>query len=102
MTDCTEYTVTWTIQLSADSPRAAAERAQELQRDDTAEVGCFEVTAAGAPGEVHEIDLDAEICSDPYDEGCYESLGDGEGWDGACGSCADRQYADDEDDSDDD
>lgn len=37
----TEYTVTWTIQLSADNPRAAAELAQEYQRDPNAEVGCL-------------------------------------------------------------
>lgn len=42
------------------------------------------------------IDAD-DICSDPYDEGCTASLDDGEGWNGACGNCADRQYADEED-----
>lgn len=57
------------------------------------------MTAPGAgPCDVHSIDLDAEICTDPFDEGCYESLSDGEGYDGACGNCADRQYAADDDD----
>ncbi|MBY0285574.1 MAG: hypothetical protein K2X52_00260 [Mycobacteriaceae bacterium] len=37
-----------------------------------------------------------DICSDPFDEGCMASLDDGEGWDGACGNCADRQAAADE------
>lgn len=35
-------------------------------------------------------DEDGETCSDPFGEGCEESLSDGEGWNGACGSCADR------------
>lgn len=37
-----------------------------------------------------------DICSDPFDEGCTASLDDGEGWDGACGNCADRQAAKEE------
>jgi len=37
-----------------------------------------------------------DICSDPFDEGCMASLDDGEGWDGACGNCADRQAAKEE------
>lgn len=42
-------------------------------------------------------DTDREdICSDPFDEGCTASLDDGEGWNGACGNCADRQYAKEE------
>lgn len=101
MSESTEYTVTWTMQIGAASPRAAAEQAREYQRDPLAEVGCFEVVdPAGASADVHRIDLDSEICSDPYDEGCYASHDDGEGYDGACGSCADRQYAEDEDDDD--
>lgn len=35
-------------------------------------------------------DGDNEVCSDPFEEGCQMSLNDGEGYDGACGSCADR------------
>ncbi|BBN50769.1 hypothetical protein [Mycobacterium avium] len=46
-------------------------------------------TPAPAP-----LDGDADdVCRDPYNEGCTASLDDGEGWDGACGNCADRQYA---------
>lgn len=37
-----------------------------------------------------------DLCSDPYEEGCAASLDDGEGWNGACGNCADRQYAEEE------
>lgn len=42
-----------------------------------------------------DIDTD-DICCDPYEEGCTASLTDGEGWNGACGNCADRQYAEEE------
>lgn len=42
-------------------------------------------------------DTDADdVCCDPYEEGCTASLDDGEGWNGACGNCADRQYAEEE------
>jgi hypothetical protein len=37
-----------------------------------------------------DADDEDEVCSDPFDEGCRMSLDDGEGYDGACGSCADR------------
>lgn len=43
-------------------------------------------------------DLDDDICSDPFDEGCAASLNDGEGYDGACGNCADRIYGQEHDD----
>lgn len=42
------------------------------------------------PEDSDDNDEDGETCSDPFGEGCEESLSDGEGWDGACGSCADR------------
>jgi hypothetical protein len=42
------------------------------------------------------IESDVDVCCDPYEEGCTASLNDGEGWNGACGNCADRQYADEE------
>lgn len=34
-----------------------------------------------------------DVCRDPFDEDCRASLDDNEGWDGACGNCADRLYA---------
>ena len=37
-----------------------------------------------------DTDDDDDVCSDPFDEGCRMSLNDGEGYDGVCGSCADR------------
>jgi hypothetical protein len=46
-----------------------------------------------------DVDFDTDdICCDPYEEGCTASLDDGEGWNGACGNCADRQYAEEEGD----
>ncbi|AOS94897.1 MULTISPECIES: hypothetical protein [Mycobacterium avium complex (MAC)] len=35
-------------------------------------------------------DLDDELCRDPFEEGCQESLEGSEGWAGCCGNCADR------------
>lgn len=48
-----------------------------------------------------DTDRDSDdICSDPFEEGCTDSLADGEGWNGACGNCADRQYAAEQEDED--
>ena len=38
-----EYTVTWEIQIDADSPRKAAEEAREIQRDHGSEAVFFTV-----------------------------------------------------------
>ncbi|EHB48652.1 hypothetical protein MycrhDRAFT_5493 [Mycolicibacterium rhodesiae JS60] len=43
-----------------------------------------------------------DVCRDPFDESCRASLDDNEGWDGACGNCADRLYANEFNDVDDD
>ena len=37
-----------------------------------------------------DIGDDDAACRDPFDEGCRESLDDGQGWAGCCGGCADR------------
>ena len=37
-----------------------------------------------------DISDDDAACRDPFDEGCRESLDDGQGWAGCCGGCADR------------
>lgn len=50
-----------------------------------------------AASESADTDND-DICCDPYEEGCTASLTDGEGWNGSCGNCADRQYAEEEGD----
>ncbi|PJE00768.1 MAG: hypothetical protein CK429_36160 [Mycobacterium sp.] len=52
-------------------------------------------TTRAAEDTSDDLDTD-DICSDPYEEGCTASLDDGEGWNGACGNCADRQYAEEE------
>ncbi|MFN6548170.1 hypothetical protein [Mycolicibacterium nivoides] len=38
-----------------------------------------------------DIEDPDDTCSDPFEDGCTASLNDGEGWDGACGNCADRK-----------
>jgi hypothetical protein len=50
-----DYTVTWEIQLSADSPRAAAELALEIQRDVYSDAVVFSVT--GDDGNQTTVDL---------------------------------------------
>ncbi|WP_174399812.1 hypothetical protein [Mycolicibacterium sphagni] len=48
------------------------------------------------PGHLVDDDDDdeaPEVCRDPHDEGCSEPLDDGEGYDGCCGTCADRLEA---------
>lgn len=83
---------------------------------DAADYGALEeVIVNAAPGlldvvesavEHREIAVDSDVtapqphlikrgerCRDPFGAGCRESLSDGEGFDGACGSCADRLEA---------
>ena len=40
-----EYKVTWTVDVEADSPRDAAEKALEMQRDKRSSAVIFEVSA---------------------------------------------------------
>ena len=40
--------------------------------------------------EALDLGDDEYACRDPFDTGCRESLDDGEGFAGCCGSCADR------------
>ena len=51
-----EYTITWTIQLSAETPRAAALAALEIQRDVFSSAIVFEVTDKA--GTVTIVDLE--------------------------------------------
>jgi hypothetical protein len=37
-----------------------------------------------------EVDDDSDACRDPFGDGCRQSVADGEGWAGCCGTCADR------------
>lgn len=50
------YTVTWEIQVSAKTPREAAEIARSFQRDHSAMVGVFDVIDES--GEGVRVDLD--------------------------------------------
>ncbi|WP_280491578.1 hypothetical protein [Nocardia asiatica] len=54
-----EYTVVWSIELSANSPAAAAAAAQKMQRDQESTATVFEVT--DARGSRHDIDLLAGV-----------------------------------------
>jgi len=60
--------------------------------DDPAHYGSRR-TAAGPEDAWGDDDWDDDICSDPHEEGCRESLVGGEGFDGYCGNCADRLEA---------
>lgn len=51
-----EYTVTWEVQLDAESPEEAARLARAWQRNAACRVGCFEVTDEA--GEIVLVDLD--------------------------------------------
>lgn len=51
------YRVTWTIELDADYPRSAANKALEMQRDPTSTATVFTVTDV-EDGREWEIDLD--------------------------------------------
>ena len=46
-----EYTVTWTIEVCADSPEEAATEALAIQRDPDSEATCFEIN-----GQLFEAD----------------------------------------------
>ena len=50
------YRVTWTIDIDADTPREAAQRALDIQRDPDSCATCFEVTDPTAPMTI-DIDL---------------------------------------------
>jgi hypothetical protein len=50
-----EYRVVWEIDISADSPREAAEKALAIQRDPNSTATVFDVTDEG--GEPSHIDL---------------------------------------------
>lgn len=45
----TQYLITWTIDIEADTPEAAAVRALEIQRDPDSSALVFGVTEPGQP-----------------------------------------------------
>ena len=60
----TEYVVRWEIQLDADSPRDAAERALAIHRDPKSLAVFFEVWPSGEPGKTVCVDLDEPLSDD--------------------------------------
>lgn len=54
------YQVTWTIELDADTPRAAAEKALEWLRDHESLAHVFEVFAEDGEQTTVDLDLDLE------------------------------------------
>ena len=52
----TEFRVTWEMDIEADSPREAAEKALEIQRDAASIATVFTATRA-SDGQVNHIDL---------------------------------------------
>ena len=54
-----EYLVTWSIEVTADSPREAAQQALDIHRDPTSMATCFMVAGRDiAPDKKCIIDLD--------------------------------------------
>jgi len=58
-----EFTVTWSIEVSAENSHAAAEEARKIQLDPNSEAIYFEVYPMGNSGVVDAVDLllDTEI-----------------------------------------
>ena len=50
-----EWIVMWTIEVDAEYPDEAAQRALEIMRDPESTATCFQVIGKG--GELHEVDL---------------------------------------------
>ncbi len=55
-----EYRVVWEMDIEADSPREAAEKARAYQRDTTAQVGVFDVSEDGLLCVRVDLDEDEE------------------------------------------
>lgn len=51
------YRVCWTIDLEADSPQAAAEKALAIQRNNLSAATIFEIFGPDCPVEGFEVDL---------------------------------------------
>jgi hypothetical protein len=64
----TSYFVEWSIDIDADSPREAAEKALEIQRDPSSSATVFSVIKYDSDGSKSLIDLD-----DDEDEGWEEA-----------------------------
>ncbi|CPV67156.1 hypothetical protein [Mycobacteroides abscessus] len=112
LVDCTvaqhDQQQTWTVFGHWEDDKIVVEDVLLGDHQDTRPESCkwdqglFAASAAGRTkaeaiacirAEYEDDATDAEMCIDPFDEGCTEPLDDGEGWNGACGTCADREYA---------
>lgn len=72
-----EYRVTWTVDITADSPRDAARQALEMQRDAESTATVFEVSERGADGAPVSVDLgalhvDYELYATDLPQDCIE------------------------------
>lgn len=71
--------------VDADTLLRVIQRAAEQSPHRTVRLMIVEDTLAVQAADEPEPDGSGELCSQ-----CGGSLADGEGWDGLCGSCADR------------
>jgi hypothetical protein len=69
--DGPEYTVTWTIDLNATSPRAAAEAALEIHRDRQSSATVFDVRAIGEEATTR-VDLADPDDTHTFTEGAHQ------------------------------
>jgi dsDNA-binding SOS-regulon protein len=84
------------MRMPAASVQEAAEKIDEQIRETRPEADLDDITVVVETPEVVDEDDeeeddsgDPDICSTP---GCGNSTADGEGWDGKCGSCADKDF----------
>lgn len=81
-----KYFVTWEIDIDAESPREAAQKALNMQRDETSLATCFKVF----DDKGNEIAVDLSEPDEDHCRQCGAPSDNGEGWDGLCGNCADK------------
>ena len=53
-----EYTVTWAIEVYADTPEDAAQQAEDIMRDPTSLATVFDVQPFGKPEDSTRVDLE--------------------------------------------
>jgi hypothetical protein len=84
------------MEVKAASEKDAIKAIDAQIRDTRPEADLDDITVVVDPPEVvdeddeEEDDEDLDTCTTP---GCGNSTADGEGWDGKCGSCADKDFA---------
>lgn len=78
-----EYRVLWEIDVDADSPREAAEKARAIQKNPASHATVFYVTERGSQSEAVRVDLMEGL--NPEDD-----LPEGQLWDQAANGTLDR------------